>query len=101
MLAAFLVKIACVPAVFAIAWYSMVVLRRRPADVVKRHSLFYVSLLLGVFAVCLGYYFKKGDLFWRYKPQAFYYETYKPAWYVAGLIDYASLMWEYPRSLFW
>ena len=101
MLAAFLVKIACAPAVAAIALYSMVALRRRPADVVKRHSVFYASLLLGLLAVCLGYYFKKGDLFWQFKAEAFYYETYKPASYVAGFIDYASLMWEYPRSLFW
>jgi len=79
MLAAFLVKIACAPAIGAIALYSMVALRQRPTDVVKRHSFFYVSLLLGLFAVCLGYYFKKGDLFWQIKAETFYYETYKPA----------------------
>jgi hypothetical protein len=101
MLAAFLVKIACAPAIGAIALYSMVALRQRPTDVVKRHSFFYVSLLLGLFAVCLGYYVKKGDLFWQIKAETFYYETYKPAWYVAGFIDYANLMWEYPRSLLW
>src|SRR6185295_552510 len=51
MLAAFLVKIACLPAVCATAWYSIVALRRRPVDVMKRHSFFYVTLLLGLFAV--------------------------------------------------
>jgi PA14 domain len=101
MLAAFLVKIACAPALCTIALYSLVALRRRPADVVKRHSFFYVTLLLGLFAVCLVYYFKKGDLFWQFKAEAFYYETYKPAGYLAGFINYANLLWEYPRSLFW
>src|SRR6185436_19609848 len=59
MLAAFLVKIACVSVLCGIALYSIAALRHRPADVMKRHSFFYVSLLLGFLAVCLGYYFKK------------------------------------------
>jgi hypothetical protein len=101
MVAAFLVKIACVSVLCGIALYSIVALRHRPADVMKRHGFFYVSLLLGFLAVCLGYYFKKGDLLWQFKAETSYYQTYKPAWYVAGVIDYASLMWEYPRSLFW
>ena len=101
MLAAFLIKIAFAPALCAIALYSIVALRRRPPDVVKRHSVFYVTVLLGLFSICLAYYFKKGDLFWQFKAERFYYETYKPAWYVAGVIDYSSLMWEYPRGLFW
>src|SRR5262245_24762130 len=101
MLAAFLVKIAFAPAVIAIALYSIVALRYRPADVVKRHGVFYGTLLLGLGAVCLAYYFKKGDLAWQFKAEASYYETYKPVWYLAGVINYASLMWQYPRSLFW
>jgi hypothetical protein len=100
MVAAFLVKIACVPVVLAMGLYSLVSLRRRPAVVLRRHAVFYATLLFGVFCVCLVYYFKKGDLLWQFKAEAFYYETYKPEWYKVGAIDYSALMWQYPRSLF-
>ena len=50
--------------------------------------------------MCLAYYVKKGDLLWQFKAETFYYETNKPAWYLAGTIDYGALMWQYPRSLF-
>jgi 4-amino-4-deoxy-L-arabinose transferase-like glycosyltransferase len=100
MLAAFLVKISFVPVVSAIALYSVVVLCRRPEAVLSRHTVFYATLLLGGFCVCLAYYLKTGDLLWQFKSETFYYETNKPEWYRAGGIDYAALMWQYPRSLF-
>jgi 4-amino-4-deoxy-L-arabinose transferase-like glycosyltransferase len=100
MVAAFLVKITCLPVVVAIGFYSLISLRARPADVLRRHSVFYATLLTGILCVCLVYYFKKGDLLWQFKAEAFYYETYQPDWYKAGAIDYAALMWQYPRSLF-
>jgi uncharacterized membrane protein YhaH (DUF805 family) len=100
MLAAFLVKIAFLPVLSAIGLYSVAVLRSRPRDVLRRHAVFYATLLLGLLCVCLTYYVKKGDLLWQFKAETLYYETYKPEWYRAGVIDYAALMWQYPRSLF-
>lgn len=101
MLAAFLIKIAFAPVLCAIALYSLIASRRRPTDVLKRHGVFYATLAVGLLGVCLVYYLKKGDLLWQFKSEVFYYETYKPEAYRAGVIDYAGLMWQYPRSLFW
>lgn len=100
MFAAFLVKITFLPILLVVAGYSTVAGVRRPADVVRWHSVFYGTLALGLLAVCVVYYFLKGDLLWQFKSEAFYYETYKPDWYLAGAIDYGALMWQYPRSLF-
>jgi hypothetical protein len=100
MLAAFLVKISLLPVVCAIALYSFIALRTRPAVVLQRHSLFYLTLLAGLCCVCLAYYVKTGDFFWQFKSEVFYYQTHKPDWYLAGAIDYSVLMWQYPRSLF-
>jgi hypothetical protein len=99
MVAAFLVKIAFLPILVAIALYSASALRRRAQAVLARHSVFYATVMGGLLCVCLTYYFKKGDLLWQFKSETFYYETYKPDWYRAGLIDFPALMWEYPRSL--
>ena len=100
MLAAFLIKIAFLPVLCALALYSLVTVRSRPREVLSRHTVFYATVLVGLLCVCLAYYAKKGDLLWQFKSEALYYETYKPEWYRAGLIDYSALMWQYPRSLF-
>ena len=100
MLAAFLVKITFLPVLLAIGSYSLVALKRRPDEVIRGHSVFYGTLGVGIFAMCLVYYFLKGDFLWQFKSETFYYETYKPDWYLAGRIDYRALMWYYPRSLF-
>jgi hypothetical protein len=100
MIAAFLVKITFLPVVIVMLGYSVVAARRRPGDVLRGQSVFYGTLGAGLFTVCLVYYVLKGDFLWQFKSEAFYYETYKPDWYVAGVIDYPLLMWQYPRSLF-
>jgi 4-amino-4-deoxy-L-arabinose transferase-like glycosyltransferase len=100
MLAAFLVKVAFLAVLCALVLYSLVTLRSRPREVLSRQTVFYATLLLGLLCVCLVYYVKKGDFLWQFKAETFYYETYKPEWYRAGVIDYATLMWQYPRSLF-
>lgn len=99
MVAAFLVKIAMAPVVCGILLYSTVTLRRSPAAA-WGHGMFFGTLAAGLFVVSLVYYWKTGDVLWQFKAEAFYYETYKPDWYVSGAIDYAALMWYYPRSLF-
>ena len=100
LLAAFLVKITFLPVLCVMAGYSLIALWRSPGAVLPRHAAFYGTLLVGLMAVCLTYYALKGDLFWQFKSEAFYYQTYKPDWYLAGTIDYPALMWQYPRSLF-
>jgi len=100
MLAAYLVKITIVPIACALALYTLVALRRRPAAVFQGHAVFYATVLLGLALVCTVYYVLKGDFFWQFKAETFYYQTHKPNWYEAGAIDYAALMWQYPRSLF-
>jgi hypothetical protein len=100
MFAAFLVKITLAPVLAALGIYSLVSLVRRPAIVLRFHSLFYGAFLAGIAATCLVYLFLTGDPFWQFKAETHYYQHYKPDWYVAGLIDYTSLMWYYPRSLF-
>jgi 4-amino-4-deoxy-L-arabinose transferase-like glycosyltransferase len=100
MIAAFLIKIAFLPILFAVGLYSLAALRGRPRTVLTQHAIFYGTVLAGLVCVCVVYYVKKGDLFWQFKAETFYYQTYKPDWYQAGLIDYAALMWQYPRSLF-
>jgi 4-amino-4-deoxy-L-arabinose transferase-like glycosyltransferase len=100
MFAAFLVKISSVAALAAIGLYSLAALRRNPVSVARRHAVFYVTFLLCVIGLCVVYYIEKGDFLWQFKSEAFYYQIYKPDWYVAGHIDYRQLMWQYPRSLF-
>jgi hypothetical protein len=99
MVSAFLVKIAFLPVLVAVALYSAASLRGRAPAVLARHSVFYATVIGGLLCVCLTYYVKTGDLLWQFKAETFYYETYKPDWYRAGLIDYTALMWQYPRSL--
>jgi 4-amino-4-deoxy-L-arabinose transferase-like glycosyltransferase len=99
MFAAFLVKITFLPILLVVAGYSTLAAMRRRADVIPWHSVFYGTFALGLLAVCVVYYVLKGDLLWQFKSEAFYYETYKPDWYLAGAIDYPALMWQYPRSL--
>jgi 4-amino-4-deoxy-L-arabinose transferase-like glycosyltransferase len=101
MVAAFLVKISVVPALCALGLYSLVTLRRRPGVALGRHVIFYLTFAVGLAGVCFAYYLKKGDFLWQFRSEFAYYETYKPDWYLAGNIDYRSLMWEYPTSLFW
>jgi 4-amino-4-deoxy-L-arabinose transferase-like glycosyltransferase len=100
MVGAFLIKIAFLPMLFAVALYSAAALRNRTRTVLTCHAVFYATVLTGLMCVCLIYYLKKGDLLWQFKAETFYYQTYKPDWYRAGLIDYPALMWQYPRSLF-
>ena len=100
MLAAFLVKITFLPVLIVVGGYSAISLLRRPGAVIRSHPVFYVTFGLGIFAVCLVYYFLKGDFLWQFKSETAYYEAYKPDWYLAGAIDYTALMWQYPRSLF-
>jgi 4-amino-4-deoxy-L-arabinose transferase-like glycosyltransferase len=99
MVAAFLVKIAFLPVLVAVALYSAAALRHRATAVLSRHAVFYGTVIAGLLCICLTYYFKKGDLLWQFKSETFYYQIYQPDWYRAGLIDYPALMWQYPRSL--
>jgi hypothetical protein len=100
MLGAFLVKITFLPVLLVMGGYSLVAVGRQGAAALRRHAPFYATLALGLGAICIAYYFLKGDLFWQFKAETFYYQTYKPDWYVKGDIDYPFLMWQYPRSLF-
>lgn len=100
MIAAFLIKVAFLPALCAITLYSLAALRNRPAVVARRHAAFYLTFLLALASVCFTYYMIKGDFFWQFKSEAFYYQTYQPDWYRAGIVNYRELMWQYPRSLF-
>ncbi|MPZ20806.1 MAG: hypothetical protein GEV06_23285 [Luteitalea sp.] len=100
MTAAFLIKVAFLPALCALALYSLASLRSRRAVVVRRHGAFYVTFLLALVGVCSTYYVIKGDFFWQLKSEMLYYQTYKPDWYLAGIVNYWDLMWQYPRSLF-
>lgn len=100
MFAAFLVKITIAPVLAAIGLYSLLVLVRRPQVVLKYHLLFYAVFLAGICVLCFVYFQLKGDPLWQFRAERSYYEAYKPDWYLAGAIDYASLLWYYPRSLF-
>lgn len=100
MFAAFLVKITVAPVLMAIALYSLIACRRRASFVLRYHSVFYLAFLTGVAASGAAYWLLTGDPLWQFKAETFYYETYKPDWYLAGAIDYWGLMSQYPRSLF-
>jgi hypothetical protein len=78
----------------------MVRLFQNRREVLRSHVGFFASFLMGLAAICTVYYLKKGDFLWQFKSELLYYQAQKPDWYLAGRIDYKSLMWQYPRSLF-
>lgn len=101
MLAAFLVKITILPALALAGLVALAAFRRRPRETIARHGVFFAAFFVGLTGVAAVYFLRTGDLFWQFKSELFYYQAHKPDWYLAGRIDYASMMWQYPRSLFW
>jgi hypothetical protein len=99
MVAAFLVKITILPALAALGVYTSIAWGTRGWTVGARHAAFYLTFAAGLAAICLAYYLKTGDPLWQFRSELAYYDAYKPDWYLAGQIDYAHLMWQYPRSL--
>jgi hypothetical protein len=97
---AFLVKMTILPALAALVLYSIATLRARSATVLRGHMMFYAALLAGLACICFVYYVKTGDPLWQFRSELQYYDAYKPDWYLRGDINYASLMREYPQSMF-
>src|SRR5262245_26197551 len=98
MVAAFLVKITILPVLLALGLFSAIVSIRDRA-IIRRHLVFYGTFALGFACICAVYYVKKGDLLWQFRSELTYYRAPGPP-DPPRLLDYRTLLMEYPRSLF-
>jgi 4-amino-4-deoxy-L-arabinose transferase-like glycosyltransferase len=97
MVAAFLVKITFLPALLALALYTLFKAAREPGAI-ARHATFYVAFAAGMACVCAVYYVRKGDFLWQFRSEFTYYRASGPP-DPPALLDYRAILLEYPRSL--
>jgi len=99
MVGAFLVKITILPALLSLGVYSLAMWAAGRVSI-RSHVVFYATFALGFACICGVYYLKKGDFFWQFRSELYYYRAPGPSPDPPALLDYRALLMEYPRSLF-